>query len=162
MLALLVIAPLKPITLMAVGDVMLDRYVGRAIARYGAGYPLSRVRPFLDQADLVVGNLECPITSRPRTVSKHFVFRASPAHASALAGFDVLSVANNHSLDCGRTGLDDTVAGLSKLGIADVGTSLEPVVVTRGGVRIAFLAFSDFPEPVVGTPVRPLHPPPPP
>src|ERR1043165_2264409 len=98
-LAFMLFAP--PLTLLAVGDVMLDRYVGRAIARYGVAYPLARVKPILSKADLVVGNLECPITSRPRVLEKHFAFRAEPSSAAALQGFDVLSVANNHPLDCG-------------------------------------------------------------
>lgn len=131
---------------MAVGDVMLDRYVGRAISRYGLAYPLARVKPILDKADLVVGNLECPITDQPRVLQKHFLFRASPSHTSALKGFDVLSVANNHSLDCGIDGLWDTVSNLSKLQIAAVGTLLEPVTLTKNGIRVAFLAFSDFRE----------------
>jgi poly-gamma-glutamate synthesis protein (capsule biosynthesis protein) len=133
---------------MAVGDLMLDRYVAREIEHHGTAYPLERVRPVLDAADLVAGNSECPITDRPRDASKRFVFRAMPDYASALKGFDVLSVANNHSLDCGPAGLTDTIANLSLQGIQPVGTAAgEPVVIEKKGIKIAFLAFSDFNEP---------------
>jgi poly-gamma-glutamate synthesis protein (capsule biosynthesis protein) len=145
MIATLCALALPPaLPLIAVGDIMLDRYVGRAIEKYGVSYPLSKVRSALKSAVVTVGNLECPLTSRQRAASKRFVFRAPPSSVGALAGIDVLSVANNHSMDCGPEGLTDTIATLSAAGIQPVSRS--PVVVERMGMRIGFVAFSDFPE----------------
>jgi poly-gamma-glutamate capsule biosynthesis protein CapA/YwtB (metallophosphatase superfamily) len=144
---LLSVASDPHITLMAVGDVMLDRYVGRAIEREGMGYPLGAVGAILQKADLVVANLECPLTRHPKQLVKQFVFRAPPARVAALKGIDLVSVANNHSLDCGRTGLAATLSTLKAAKIEVCGSNLEPTIVVRKGIRLAFLGFSDFPEP---------------
>ena len=68
MLAVLAIAVVArgSITLVAVGDVMLDRHVGRYIERFGTDYPLAKVRKTLYKADLVVANLECPLTHKAK------------------------------------------------------------------------------------------------
>ncbi|MFI5386365.1 MAG: CapA family protein [Fimbriimonadales bacterium] len=137
------------LTLAAVGDIMLDRYVGRAIDRNGANYPLGKVRGALRQSDLVIANLECPLTSHPKELIKHFPFRVPPDRVGALRGIDIVSVANNHTLDCGSDGLVETLRTLDKAGIQPLGAGLDPwkpVIVSKNGLRIAFFALSDFPE----------------
>jgi|SRR5579862_3871340 len=137
-------------SLSAVGDVMLDRYVGREIDRHGTSYPLARVRALLAKADLVVANLECPLTSRPKELHKTYTFRVPPERVAALKGIDVVSVANNHTLDCGRGGLTDTLAALRGAGIEVCGIDADPLIIERKGIRIGIIAFSDFPETVNG------------
>lgn len=136
---------------MALGDVMLDRYVGRAIDRYGVDYPLDKVRPLLKRADLVLANLECPLTTRPIEIQKHFQFRVPPDRVQALTGIDIVSVANNHGLDCGTEGLAETLRTLASAHIRSVGQEAQtPLIVNLKGLRVAFLAFSDFRDSLPG------------
>lgn len=82
---------------------MLGRTVGRHIAQHSPRYPFEGegVLPILRGADVTFGNLECPISDRGRPVNKTYTFRADPAVVEGLiwAGFDVLSLANNHLED---------------------------------------------------------------
>jgi poly-gamma-glutamate synthesis protein (capsule biosynthesis protein) len=66
------------------------------------------------------------------------------------AGFDILSIANNHIWDYGRPAFDDTIAILASSGVRAVGggrtidEARGPVVVTVRGTRIAYLAYTDI------------------
>jgi len=139
----------KPaVTFMAVGDVLLDRGVAKKISANGRDWPFAKVSPILQSADVAFCNLECPFSAKGVKVNKPFCFKADPANGKCLAdvGFDIVSLANNHSLDCGRTGLVETMRCLDDLGIRFVGAgdtlndSKLPVVVEQHGLRIAFLA----------------------
>lgn len=140
------------VRLALVGDVLLDRGVAQFAGREGWDAVFADVAPVLRSADLAVGNLECPVTARWETIPKLVRFRASPDVLPALvhSGLDVLSLANNHSTDCGREGLVDTMRLLEGSGIRFVGAggseaeAERPVVVRVGGVRIAFVGFSDW------------------
>jgi poly-gamma-glutamate synthesis protein (capsule biosynthesis protein) len=136
------------------GDVMLGRLVKEEILARGPAYPLGSIAPFMRAADLTIVNLECAITSR-ETVwegeAKAFYFGAPPAAVESLveAGVDLVSLANNHSLDFGRPGLVDTLALLRERGIAVAGAgrnvdeALTPAVVDRAGIRFGMAAFCD-------------------
>lgn len=130
----------------AVGDIMLARWVERRALREGVQAPFRAVAPLLRKADLAVGNLECVLSTSPTAVTKHILLRANPKTASGLkgAGFDLLTVANNHALDCGRVGLDQTQENLRRLGIRTTGTDTVLSVLARKGVRIGFLGTCDF------------------
>ncbi|KAA0238584.1 MAG: CapA family protein [Chloroflexi bacterium CFX7] len=140
-------------TLAAVGDVMLARSVGEAIVTGGPGVPFAGVAAALRDADLAVANLECSISERGEPAPKGFTFRAPPLAADALAGagIDIASLANNHILDYGPDALSDTIALLDGRGIAHAGAGEDaarartPAIVTRGGMRIAFLSYVDVP-----------------
>jgi len=138
------------VTLVAVGDIQLARGTARAIEREGADYPFSATAEITRGADLAVGNLECALSRDATALVKRYSFKADPACADGLAraGFDVLSLANNHSLDCGRAGLLDTMDALARRGISWVGAGEDaaaaeaPLIVERKGLRIAFLAWT--------------------
>ncbi len=129
------------LTLAFVGDVML----GRGIERKGAD-PFALSAPTLRRADLAFANLECPLTDRPFSVEKVVRLRANPQRVGWLkgAGIDVVSVANNHTSDCGLDGFLDTVRILNDAGIGAAGAG-ELVVRKVGKVRVGFLAYTDFP-----------------
>lgn len=137
------------IVIAIVGDVLLDRGVKAALERRTLDELLSDVAPVLRDADLAVGNLECALSKRGLRSAKPFSFRGDPAHAAALAraGFDAMSLANNHSLDYGRVALSDTIAALEEAGIAAVGAgpsraaAMRARVIERKGVRIALLGY---------------------
>ncbi len=143
------------VRLIAVGDILLDRGVGRKIAEHGPDYPFERVADRLRSADIAFGNLECPISASGVRVPKPFSFRATPESARGLshAGFDVLSLANNHTLDCSRSGLTDTMRFLREEGRSSIHwcgagpnarSAESAVVLSRGGIRVAFVGFSDI------------------
>jgi poly-gamma-glutamate capsule biosynthesis protein CapA/YwtB (metallophosphatase superfamily) len=143
----------SPITLSAVGDVMLARGLQRLAAEHGWDYPFDATREIL-KADLVFGNLEHPVSRRGTPKSAGILLRADPESVSALAraGFNVMSVANNHAMDYGPEALLDTLAILRRHGITPVGgggsaeEAAAGAVIEVRGRRVGFLAFSVFPE----------------
>jgi poly-gamma-glutamate capsule biosynthesis protein CapA/YwtB (metallophosphatase superfamily) len=107
-------------TLAFAGDVMLGRGVAQALAgNWEAAF--AQVRPWLAEADLAFANLESPLTTMPQ-IASGYDLRAAPQAITALhaAGFDIMSLANNHALDAGEAGRAETGATLSAAGIAGV------------------------------------------
>jgi poly-gamma-glutamate synthesis protein (capsule biosynthesis protein) len=108
----------------------------------------------LSSADFAMVNLETPVTTRGTPEPKEFHFRAPPTAYQAVraAGIDLITLANNHTLDYGQVGLDDTINDANAAGMPFVGVgenaeqAYKPLVVTIKGVRIAFLAFSQITE----------------
>lgn len=145
----------KPVTVSLVGDILLDRGVGAQIAAKGLEYPCEKVRVTLRQADIVYGNLECPLTleGTPLLKNRNLVFKADPDHAGMLknTGFTILNLANNHTMDYGRQGLENTLDALAKEGIRATGGGSSrdkahaPVFVKESGLTLGFLGFSAFP-----------------
>jgi poly-gamma-glutamate synthesis protein (capsule biosynthesis protein) len=74
-------------------------------------------------SQVVVGNLECPVTCIKAPVQKRFIFRGEPEWLGALKkhGFTHLNLANNHSIDQGRKGLTDTKENILKAKLEPVG-----------------------------------------
>jgi len=140
--------PQEPaLTLVAVGDVLLARGIERRISRYGRDWAFEEVAETLRSADLAFCNLECPLSAGGVKVNKPVCFKADPINVQCLAdaGFDIVSLANNHGLDCGRLGLLETMHYLEKVGIACVGAgstlaeSAQPTIVDVKGLKIALL-----------------------
>lgn len=137
-------------TMLAVGDIMLSRAVAKRMRQHGYDYPFASTSEFLRSADITFGNLETSITPGPEVQPFEMSFRADPESAVALrdAGFDVLSLANNHTPNFGENGLQDTMRYLDETGIIHVGagTDMEahqPKSLTANGIRFAFLAYND-------------------
>lgn len=132
---------------MAVGDIMLGRGVGNRIRKYGTGWLCEKTSSVLTNADILFGNLESPLTTRYAPTHTENVFMSNPKMAKELAstGFNVLSVANNHAFDQGRTGLQHTLNHLKDAGIIAVGGGVGPKepyaakVIEKNGVKIAFI-----------------------
>jgi poly-gamma-glutamate synthesis protein (capsule biosynthesis protein) len=136
---------------MAVGDIMLGRTIGEMIENEGPEAPFLYTAETLRSADITVGNLECPISERGESEPKTYAFRAPVAAGEALAfaGFNLVNLANNHSLDYGPQALSDTVEILAANHIQAVGAGMNdieayaPAFVNVNGLRIAFLGFVD-------------------
>jgi poly-gamma-glutamate capsule biosynthesis protein CapA/YwtB (metallophosphatase superfamily) len=147
----------RPVRLAAGGDVTLGDGVATAIRQYGPRWPWRSVAPVLRAADIAVVNLETCVSTRGRPwPGKEFTFRGTPRSlrtAAGFAGVDVGSLANNHSLDYGRVAFADTLAYARRYGIHSVGggaslrKARKPAILGRGGLRIAFLGFSDVRPP---------------
>jgi poly-gamma-glutamate synthesis protein (capsule biosynthesis protein) len=144
-------APAEPIIMNAVGDIMLAGSSVKTLERFGYDYPFGATEKILKNADIVFGNLEAPITrSGVEFVSKKYRFRQSPHVAGALrnAGFTHLALANNHILDFGETGFNETKRFLEREGIAFFGAGHNLATARKAwfseirGVKIAFLAYS--------------------
>ena len=91
---------------------MLGRTLNSLIARNGVSYPFAKTADRLSAADLAFANLESPISSQGRQLpGKGIWLRAKPQNAPALslAGFDLLSLANNHVLDYQDAALLETM-----------------------------------------------------
>jgi poly-gamma-glutamate capsule biosynthesis protein CapA/YwtB (metallophosphatase superfamily) len=136
------------------GDVMLGRTVKDYILRYGPGYPLDPVAGLLRQPDLAMVNLECAITDATEKwpgEPKAYYFGAPPQAVQTLvgAGIDMVSLANNHTLDFGVEGLLDTVRYLDAQGIRHAGAGSNsdearlPACIDRDGIRFGMAAFCD-------------------
>jgi poly-gamma-glutamate capsule biosynthesis protein CapA/YwtB (metallophosphatase superfamily) len=138
------LAPTEPTArLLFAGDLMLGRRVGPVAAAEGAEL-FEGIRHVVSSADLAAANLESPLTHRPHLSSNPNELRADPALAPLVAGagFDLMSVANNHTIDSGPGGLDDTIRALGAVGVVPVGGGpAEPVFEDVHGIRVAFLAF---------------------
>ncbi len=151
MIYLLAFPPPVSITIAAVGDVMLGRYVEARIKREGDAKALAGVKSTLKKADLVLGNLECPLTNEPFALQKPVLLKASPERAQALKGiFSALSLANNHSLDCGTKGLHQTEGTLAKNGIGIIGSGISPWITFIKDTKIGVLGVTEFEDPSLG------------
>jgi poly-gamma-glutamate capsule biosynthesis protein CapA/YwtB (metallophosphatase superfamily) len=136
------------ITIKAVGDIVP-----------GTNFPNNRlpdknkvfakVKKSLDGADILFGNFESTFTnssqvgkdtSRPMV----FAFRTPPTFANVFkkTGFDILSVANNHSLDFSQVGFADTMKNINSAGMKAVGKKNEIVYKQVKNVPMAFIGFS--------------------
>jgi len=143
------------INLCAAGDILLDRGVRQALTERDYNYPYERVKDILTNADIAFANLECPITERGTPVYKRreLVFKGDPENAQALkrAGFDILNLANNHTMDYESAGLSSTLNILREAGIAALGAGLtraeasKPVLIKKGDCLVGFLGYTVFP-----------------
>src|SRR5437867_718407 len=82
-----------PFSLAAVGDIMLGGRLRRVIAERGEDYPFAGVRPLLQRAEILVGNLEGPFAKAARRQERDFSYRVAPRLAGALAraGFGAMT-----------------------------------------------------------------------
>jgi len=156
--------PGRVTTLTIVGDIMLGRLVGdRAAAEGDPSYPLRSMQRRLAAADLTVGNLESTLSTAGAPTQGGDSFAADPAVRRGLraAGFDALSLANNHAGDFGERALVDTVELLDRAGLrpfgagSDLGEARSPAVVTRHGVRFGFVGFNAIGETPEAAPGQP-------
>jgi len=145
----------KPIVLFFVGDIMLDRGVELMIEKEGKGdykFPFLKIAHFLERSDILFGNLEGPLSDKGKRVGSIYSFRMKPEAIEGLkfAGFDILSLANNHLFDYGREALEDTFKRLKKAKIDFVGGGLNkkeaclPKIKKIKKTKIAFLAFTNL------------------
>jgi hypothetical protein len=131
-----------------VGDVMTGRGVAAALEN-DPDAVFAGVRHLLDAADVSGANLESPLTTRPHLSDNENTLEARPDTADELAaaGFDLMSLPNNHSTDAGPAGLADTMTAVATSGMLTVGAgtnsvaALDAAIVQVGELTIGFLAF---------------------
>jgi poly-gamma-glutamate capsule biosynthesis protein CapA/YwtB (metallophosphatase superfamily) len=140
-------APPASLIVAAVGDVLLDGPLHRQAGRTPEGFQavFAPVAGLLQGADLTYANLEGPLGGGPTAGFPRFNHPDRLADDLLALGVDVVSTANNHSLDRGRRGLERTLDRLDAVGLAHAGTrrSAEErwfTIVERQGFRVAFVA----------------------
>jgi len=151
----------RSITVDAVGDISLAREVVDRMAFGGQDYPYALVAPLL-RGDVSIANLEGPLTERGEPWPKSYNFRTPPRFAPGLAraGFDVVSLANNHTLDYGVTGLLDTIVALDAADVQQAGAGANatlaraPAIVDTAAGRLAVLSYVATPDEGSGFSVR--------
>ena len=141
------------ISFTAIGDIMChnsnynDAYSNGI---YDFSYVFADITEKIQSADIAVGNLETTFAGADRGYSNYPTFNTPEALATDLKemGIDLLSTANNHSLDKGYSGIESTISFLDAAGIAHTGTYISPesqntiVVQDVKGIKIAFLSFT--------------------
>ncbi len=141
------------IELVAVGDVMLGRGVYEKIKEHGPGYPFEKIKDVISRADIAFCNLECAISPSSRGIFTNCNFCVKPEDAKGVkdAGFDVVSLANNHMFDCEKNGILSTMEFLKGEKIKFTGAgktdkyALLPATIDSKDIRVGFLAFSAYP-----------------
>ncbi len=144
----------KLITISAAGDFTLggdynttahERFDGY-VDKYGHDYFLQNVRPIFEADDLTFVNLEGPLTnSNDKRSGRTFNFKGDPEYAKILNGSSVemAGLANNHALDFGKGGLQETADVLEEAGVGVCGYS----TVWYGdveGFRVACLSVTEW------------------
>lgn len=154
------------VTLAFLGDVMLGRGVAERLLQEGPGSVVAPdLRSVLRDADAVVANLECCISTRGERwpdPAKPFFFRAPPAAIDVLRGLGTTAVtlANNHALDYGHDALSDTLALLHAAGIettgagADVAEARRPATLDVRGTTVSVFGCTDHPRDFAAGPDR--------
>ena len=147
--------PPAVIHIMFAGDMMFDRTVRTAARAWGDDYLFSCLDPILGSADLVVANLEGPITDFPSISEgslpgddKNFTFTFPTSTATLLFrhGVHIVNLGNNHILNFGWDGVRSTAAYLKASGVTYFGDPISQTVATTSinGVRLAFIAYNEF------------------
>jgi len=149
-------APVKTeIVLAAVGDIMMHNTqinAGRTqtAGEYDFSHFLRDISPYLATADLAVANLETTLAGAEKKYTGYPMFNSPDSLATALreAGFDIVTTANNHSLDRYEAGLRRTLDVLDEHGLAHTGTFRSPeerdaaLLIETAGIKVAFLAYT--------------------
>lgn len=142
----------ETVRIKAVGDIMAHKMqIQYAYNRGGGAYDFSDsftyVKDFLSDADIAIGNYETT-TNPNREYAGYPRFNTPPEYIEAIAdaGFDILTTANNHSLDTDLEGVYTTMEYIEKAGISHVGSQAEGedniLYKTVNGIKLAFLSYT--------------------
>ncbi len=142
-------------TLAVVGDIMVHDYqyneaYDPATGSYNFMHNFQDVKKYFHGYDLVLGNLELTFGGKERGYSSYPCFNTPDEFLDAVkdAGFDILTTANNHSMDTGKSGLLRTLDKLDEAGIDHMGTYRsagerdEILYKNVNGINIAFLSYT--------------------
>lgn len=151
----------QPITIIFAGDIMLDRSIRSKALQFGYEYLISpSLSDLLQKADIVVANLEGPITNNP-SISvgsevgsrNNYIFTFAPESASFLANknINLVNLGNNHILNFGPAGLESTYQYLDQAGVAYFGyTGIDQPatkyikIIDKNGYKIGFVNYNQF------------------
>ncbi len=141
-------------SIVAGGDIIWDRGVGRKIENTSINFIIKDLIPLFETGSLSVANLENPISERgsPYNLDKGIFFRANPKYRNLLTKLklNLVSLSNNHMFDYGMTAALDTLTHLKELGIYYTGfgldreEALKGEILELGGKKIRFLGYNSI------------------
>lgn len=142
--------PQETIVIHSVGDVGLHGRLAASVKEYGSSFPFVHVRDTLRSADIRFANLEIPFASEDEMLPDGRYRFVPPQAIGSLceAGFNLVSLANNHIMDFGTDGLERTLSLLRDAGIAHVGAGVDlraarkPAVLTVKGTTVGLLSYA--------------------
>jgi len=145
----------QTLDIVAVGDIMLGRGVlNQMLARHDFSFPYRAIHDELAQGDMRVANLECMITDMVAPPSDPYTFTficpSKGADGLVYAGFDVVTLANNHANGEGQVVFNDMRNLLHKRGILTCGggdnlaQATAPAIKTVKGTRVAILGYDNI------------------
>jgi hypothetical protein len=112
---------------------------------------LGDARSLIQQADISFTNLESPLTDHKKSINKSGpALKADPLCIEALKDFTVVGLANNHILDYGKKGLEDTLKACENIGLPYIGAGLNieeaqaPFIQEVKGVKVAIIAIAEY------------------
>ncbi len=139
------------VVIQAAGDVMIGGRWEKTLSKDGYFHAFEKIAPELKKGDITLVNLEAPFTSRGREYTeKKYRFRVNPSAVTALkrAGITAVTLANNHIMDFGNTGLSDTIRLLDEQGIDHIGAgenlaaARKPLIKDIRGTKVGILGYS--------------------
>src|SRR2546425_6841235 len=138
-----------PFSLIVVGDIMLGDHARKALKGGGIDYPFEAVLPLLKNSPIVLGNLEGPLARKSAREARNYSYKVNPGLAAALARarIGVLTLANNHALDCGRDGVLETLGALASAGAGAIGAGAnrraahQPLIREAGPWQVGLLGY---------------------
>ncbi|MBP9761117.1 MAG: AmmeMemoRadiSam system protein B, partial [Candidatus Magasanikbacteria bacterium] len=145
----------KAVSILQFGDMMLDRNVQNRMEKNGGPdylftHVAGREHRFFQGVDIVTANLEGPFADVRRPTTKSIAFRFDPALIPTLQkyGFNLFTLANNHTLDMGKLGFEETKKNLAAAGIPYYGNEFyvqddSLLIQDIAGKKIAFLGLND-------------------
>ncbi len=143
----------RRLSIAAVGDLMLGTdFPQPRLHPEGAAGLLAAATPTIASVDVAFGNLEGVLldggepVKRCSNPSRCYLFRSPSAYASDLAeaGFDALSLANNHARDFGEEGRSASMKALASVGIRHSGRVGDVAAWEVNGLKVALIAFAPF------------------
>jgi hypothetical protein len=142
----------RSVTISWVGDIAMSSQLG--LPPGGLARALAPVSALLHWGNITFGNLEGTLATGTTgskcgasiTGTDCYAFQAPPASAGDLhaLGFKLVNQANNHSMDFGTSGRDQTIAALRRYGVAETGYPGQITYLTTDGIKVAFLGFAPY------------------
>lgn len=135
---------MKEVSITAVGDISLGGDVNNKLRDFD---PFEFIRDEVVNADISIGNLECVIGDKGSPVQTYTHLRTDAKSTEFLKIFKILSLANNHILDYGIEGMNETIDVLRRNHILTVGVgsnyqqAARPLIIERKSIRIGFVNF---------------------
>jgi poly-gamma-glutamate synthesis protein (capsule biosynthesis protein) len=148
----------QPIRIIFGGDMMFDRHVREGIQKNGLNHPLGELTEFLSNSDLVIANLEGPVTSAAsKSVNSevgstnNYIFTFDPQVIKILQqnNVQVVNLGNNHILNFGQDGLQQTYQNLNQnqikyFGNTGNGLTDRTLIIERNGIKIGLVNYNQF------------------
>lgn len=144
--------PIENINILACGDIMFHMPQINSAHRGNGVYDFDSVfeyvKPYIEKADISLTNFETVTAGDNLGFSGFPQFNSPKATLQAIknAGFDIVSTANNHSLDQGKNGIISTLDKIEEVGLKYIGSSKTQdktgLIEERNGIELGFLSYT--------------------